>query len=155
MWIQYTSNNPNGCSAELISMFVCKVIIILLLVLFLDLICIYTYSKILLSRTWFISNTPLISKLITGSGHFHYTNDFKNSWYREHVYLEYPAYLEIYLGSQTLLLHCLSRSAVKFLVCLTFLATLPHQFTPAAIYIHYNLCYLRRLLILRCPRSIN
>jgi hypothetical protein len=109
------------------------------------------YSKIPLSRTWFISNTLLISKSIAGPGRFHYINDFKNSWYLEHGYLERPAYLEVYLWSQTLILLRLSRSAVKFLVCLTYLATLRHQCTPAAIYIHYNLCYLRRSLILKCP----
>ena len=93
----------------------------------------YNYSKIPLSRTWFISNTPLISKLIAGPGRFPYINDLKNSWYLEHGYLEYPAYLEVYLWSQTLILPRLSRSAVKFPVGLTYLALLRHQFTPVAI----------------------
>jgi hypothetical protein len=110
------------------------------------------YSKIPLSQTWFISNTPLISKSIAGPGRFHYINDLQNSWYLEHGYLEYPAYLEVYLWSQTLILPLLSRSAVKFLVCLTYLAALRHQFTPTAIYTHYNLFFLRHSLILRCPR---
>jgi hypothetical protein len=56
--------------------------------------------------------------------------------------------------SQTLILPRLSWSAVKFLVCLTYLATLRHQFTPTVIYIHYNLCFMRRSFILRCPRSV-
>jgi hypothetical protein len=113
------------------------------------------YSKIPLSRTWVISNTPLMSKLIAGPGCFHCINDFKNSWYLDHGYFEYLAYLEVYLWSQTLILPRLSRSAVKFLVCLTYLATLRYQFTPATIYIHYNFCFVRRSLILRCPRSVN
>jgi hypothetical protein len=115
----------------------------------------YRYSKIPLSRTWFISNTPLISKLIAGPCRFHYINDLKNSWYLEHGYLEYPAYLEVYLWSQAPILPRLSRSAVKFLVCLTYLASLRYQFTPVAIYTHYNLCYPRRSLILRCLWSVN
>jgi hypothetical protein len=96
------------------------------------------YSKIPLSRTWFISNTMLISKSDAGPDCFLYINDLKNSWYLEHGYLEYPAYLEVYLRSQTLILPRLSRSAVKFPVCLIFLASLRHQLTPAAIYTHYN-----------------
>jgi hypothetical protein len=35
------------------------------------------YSKILVSLTWFISNTPLISKSVTGLCRFPYINDFK------------------------------------------------------------------------------
>ena len=55
----------------------------------------------------------------------------------------------------TLHLPRLSRSAFKFPVCLTYLASLHHQLTPAAIYILYNLWYLRRSLIQRCPRHVN
>jgi hypothetical protein len=80
---------------------------------------------------------------------------WKNFWYLEYGYLEYPAYLEVYLWSQTLILPRLSRNAVKFLVCLTYLASLRYQFTPAAIGTNYNMFYLRRSLILRCPRSVN
>jgi hypothetical protein len=50
----------------------------------------------------FISNTPLISKSIAGPDRFPYINDLKNSGYLEHGYLEYLAYLEVYLWSQTL-----------------------------------------------------
>jgi hypothetical protein len=45
---------------------------------------------------------------------------------------------QLYLWSQILILPRLSRSAVKFPVCLIFLALLRHQLTPAAIYTHYN-----------------
>jgi hypothetical protein len=116
---------------------------------------IYTYSKIPLSQIWFILNTPLISKSIAGPVRFPYLNDLKNSWYLEHGYLEYPAYLEVYLWSQTRILPRLFRSAVNFPVCLTYLASLHHQFTPPAIYTHYNLCYPTCSLIVRCPRSVN
>jgi hypothetical protein len=98
------------------------------------------YSKIPLSRTWFISNTPLILNSIAGPGCFPYINGFKNSWYLEHGYLEYPAYLEVYLWSQTLILPRLSRSAAKFLVCITYLASLRHQFTPIMICATWDAC---------------
>jgi hypothetical protein len=67
-------------------------------------------------------------------GRFPDINDFKTSRYLELGYLEYPAYLEVYLRSQTLIVPRLSRSAVKFPVRLTYLASLRHQFTPSAIY---------------------
>ena len=60
------------------------------------------YSKIPLSRTWFISNTPLMSKSTAGPGRFPYINDCKNSWYLEHGYLEYPAYVEVFSRSRAL-----------------------------------------------------
>jgi hypothetical protein len=34
-----------------------------------------------------------MSKSDAGPGRFPYINDFKNSWYLEHGYLEYPAFM--------------------------------------------------------------
>jgi hypothetical protein len=97
---------------------------------------VYKYSKIPLSRTWFISNTPLISKSVAGSGRFPYINDFNNIWYLEHGISNIPLISKCIYGPQP----CSSRSEVKFLVCLAYLASLRHQLTPAAISTLYNLC---------------
>ena len=43
-----------------------------------------------------------MSKSTAGPGRFPYINDLKNSWYLEHGYLEYPAYVEVFTRSRAL-----------------------------------------------------